>query len=174
MFKKALALALSVTAMFTFASCSMLDSILNRDNQANGDRQFQIAQKVTTMFFDFSVLSATSVEEYAGITPSAGNQLIDVVITATNTFGEPLEMYDTDFQLQWKGGDDAYSNTMVAVDDTMAPDTHELADGETMKFHYIYEAPADLTDFQLVYLEEIAYDDGKEDTGEFFVVNFTV
>lgn len=172
MFKKGIALALSAAALFTFASCGMVSSLLN--GGAEDHSKYQVGQKVSTMFFDFTVLSANPVDEFAGITPGEGNQLIDVVITTTNNFGEDLEMYDTDFQLQWAGGDEAYADTFEAVDETMAPYTHVLADGETMEFHYLYEAPADIKDFQLAYLEEIAYDDGEEDTGEFFLVNFSV
>ena len=62
-----------------------------------------------TMFFDFTVTGAYLAEEYEGYQPAEGNQLLVADITVKNTFEQSIEMYDTDFQVQWDDGDDAYA-----------------------------------------------------------------
>ena len=92
--------------------------------------------------------------------------------------GETIPMYDSDFQLQWGdigGDDDDYTFSLDAFNDTMMPLEYELADGEEVTYDLVFEAPAEVKDFGLVYLEE--YYTGSESesgTGDFFSVNFTV
>lgn len=184
MFKKIIAIALLASAVFAFTGCSTISSLLGNGNNSNssaqgtnpdGTENLKIGQKISTMFFDFTVVSATSTNEFSGILPEDGMQLIDIVITSTNTFGEEIEMYDADFQLQWGEGDEDYAVTLDSVDDAlMAPLTYALGDGETMEFHYVYQAPADIKDFTIVYLEEYVEGDGTENTGTFYSVAFSV
>ena len=130
------------------------------------------------MFFDYTVLEATSPAEYDGYTAAEGNRLIVCSVKVKNTFGETIPMYDSDFQLQWGnigGDDDDYTFSLDAFNDTMMPLEYELADGEEVTYDLVFEAPADVKDFGLVYLEE--YYTGSESesgTGDFFSVNFTV
>lgn len=116
-------------------------------------------------FFGYSFDSATSLDSYPGLTVSDGNKLIDMVITTKNTFGETIEMYAWDYQLQWGSRDNSetFAETFEAVDEDMAPEIYELGDGATITFHYVFEAPADVKDFELCYLEEF---DGEEEAGD--------
>jgi len=132
----------------------------------------------TGVHSDYTVLEATSPAEYDGYTAAEGNRLIVCSVKVKNTFGETIPMYDSDFQLQWGnigGDDDDYTFSLDAFNDTMMPLEYELADGEEVTYDLVFEAPADVKDFGLVYLEE--YYTGSESesgTGDFFSVNFTV
>lgn len=142
------------------------------------DTEGGIGDTLSNMFFDYTVLEATSPAEYDGYTAAEGNRLIVCSVKVKNTFGETIPMYDSDFQLQWGnigGDDDDYTFSLDAFNDTMMPLEYELADGEEVTYDLVFEAPADVKDFGLVYLEE--YYTGSESesgTGDFFSVNFTV
>lgn len=171
--KKVVALVAMVVMLCSFTACSALTN-KGGSSQTQDNSNLSIGENITTMFFDFKVVSAEAVAEFAGIQPEEGNILVDVVITTTNTSGEELEMYDTDYQLQWPGDNDAYSNPYPAQDQNMAPDTHLLPDGEAMTFHYIFSAPADVKEFQIAYLEEYVSEAGSESVGELYLVDFTL
>ncbi len=171
MFKKVLAVTLSVMALFAFASCDIADSLLNDKTVFDRRHTFKVGEKASTMFFDFNVLSAEKVDEYDGITPSEDNQLITVVATVTNTFGKAIELYDDDFFLQWgkngkiKGG----VWPIEAIDDTMAPGTYYLANGATVEFLYVFEAPSEAAEFHFVYTEEYTEANrNKNKVGDFY------
>lgn len=151
-------------ALFLLAACG--------GNTEDG----KVGQAVKTHFFDFTVDSAAAVDSYAGYTAADGNQLIDVVVTTKNTFGDTLEMYDTDYQLQWGERDDAsnFANPMAPSDDTMAPLAEDLPDGESMTYHYVFEVPADVSDFELCYLEEMESSDNTAEQGNIHFVKFSV
>lgn len=189
MFKKVFAIILASAALLLFASCgassSSISEVVEESSsvadegnsvaanssvsipEESGD-SYAVGAKVSTYFFDFSVDSAKATDTYAGYTPEEGYKLIDVVITTTNTFGETFEMYDTDYQLQWNGRED-FADPLEALDDTMAPAAHDLPNDGDMTFHYIFEVPADVTEFELCYLEEMA----DNTTGNIYFVSFT-
>lgn len=108
----------------------------------------------------------------AGFEPGAGYQLIVVEIERYNSFGRDIEMYDWDYELQWdvRTNPDTYSVVLDALDDTCAPLSYELVAGDTMQFYYVYEAPDDVTDFELCYLEEFSDDT----SGDIYYVQFSV
>ena len=139
-----------------------------------------IGDTLSNMFFDYTVVEAASPAEYEGHTAAAGSRLIVCGVKVKNTFGDTLPMYDSDFQLQWGaiGGDDNdYAFSLDAFSDAMMPLEYELADGEEATYDLVFEVPADVTDFSLVYLEEYYTGSGSSSesaTGEFFSVNFTV
>lgn len=190
MLKRILALALALMAVMAFTACDdakdALDDLVGgasstagstaKDNEG-GLYEGGIGSKMSTYFFDFVVVSAEVVEEYAGHTPSGEDMvLIDVVIATTNTFGEALEMYDTDYQLQWgaRGDNDDYSVVLEALDDNAAPLTYALENGETMEFHYVFEAPRSETQFEICYMEEFGTSEDDYEIGDIFYVSFSV
>ena len=92
-------------------------------------------------------------------------------------------MYDTDFQIQWDDGDDAFAypitiNTetyeeLDPVGDSQLPGTYTLAVDEERTGELVYEVPAGFTDFSIAYLEQFVDEDGNESTGDTFFVYFT-
>lgn len=73
----------------------------------SGSSEGRTGDTMETYFFDFTVNSAYLTSDYAGRTPGEGNVLLVADITVKNTFEQSIEMYDTDFQVQWDDGDDS-------------------------------------------------------------------
>lgn len=170
--KKCLNLLALVLAMaLVFTGCSLSDLGLKEEEpQLTGE----VGDTFETMFFDFSVDEASSPEEYDGYTPAEGNRLVVCKVTITNTFGEPLPMFDTDFQLQWGSGDEDYAWAVDAFNDSLMPLEWELLTGDTATYEMLFEAPADVDRFMLVYLEMYTDADGNDGEGDLYNVNFSV
>ncbi|WP_367925240.1 DUF4352 domain-containing protein [uncultured Ruthenibacterium sp.] len=133
-----------------------------------------VGDKLSNMFFDWTVNSAESASEYEGYAAADGYQLVVCNVTIDNTFGEALPMFDTDFQLQWGEGEEDYAWSLDAYADTMMPLEWELADGESASYDLVFEVPADLTSFGIVYLEQYTDEDGNSGEGDLFTVQFEV
>ena len=137
----------------------------------NGFAEGELGDTMQTAFFQFTVLSADFIEDANGYQPAAGHRLVDCVIVTQNTFGDDLEMYDYDFQMQWGGeGEDDYSNPIAATYETMVPSSYTLGDLEKSEYHYIYEVPEGSSSFSVSFLEY--FDDGTE--GDVFFVYFNL
>ena len=78
-----------------------------------------------------------------------GYMLVDAVVLTKNVFTETIEMYDTDFQIQWGDGEEDYGYPIAALDDTMIPETYELGRAESKEYHCVYEVPEGSTDFSI-------------------------
>lgn len=136
----------------------------------NGD----IGHTFSTMFFDYTVVSAESTMEYDGYTPGNGNKLVVLSVKVKNDFGSTLPMYDTDFQLQWGEGEDDFAWAVDAFNNDMMPLEWELEDGKTATYDMLFEVPAGITEFSLCYLEEYTDRNGNEQRGDFYSANFAV
>ena len=148
-----------------------------------GSTEGRTGDTMETFFFDFTVNSAYLTKDYEGYTPAEGNVLLVADITVKNTNQKSIEMYDTDFQIQWDDGDDAFAypitiNTetyeeLDPVGDSQLPGTYTLAVDEERTGELVYEVPAGFTDFSIAYLEQFVDEDGNESTGDTFFVYFT-
>ena len=111
------------------------------------------------------------------------DSLLVADITVKNTFEQSIEMYDTDFQVQWDDGDDAYAYPITTdmetytevepVGENQLPGTYPMAVDEERSGELVYEVPSGFTDFSIAYLEQFVDDSGEESTGETFFVYFT-
>ena len=137
---------------------------------ATGD----IGRTFSTMFFDYTVVSAYSPAVYDGYKAAAGNKLLVVRVRVKNDFGSTLPMYDTDFPLFWGNGDYEYSWAVDAFNDDMMPLEWELADGQEATWDMLFEVPADRVDFSLSYLEEYTDRYGSDQTGEWYDAQFSL
>jgi hypothetical protein len=193
MIKKMFAVFLAALLVFGLSGCSAIQEAVNvlRDAGAgtaqnsdaqNGDsdgdgreeHSGRVGQRFSTTFFTFRVDDIQTPDEWAGYLPGSSSRLVAVQITTTNTFGEAIDMYDTDYELWWgsRSDSDAYALVLDALDDSMAPAVYELADGETMTFHYVFEVPADITEFELAYVEFYSTDEGEDQYGDIYVIPF--
>lgn len=183
--KKIFALALTLCLVVALSGCSMLTSLIGNltggdtsssvagggaavdsGAAANNDGAYAIGDKISTAFFTFTVKSAAFVDEYAGATAGEGRRLVDVVIATTNTFGDDIPMFDTDYIILWGDGENDWNYCLDPLDATMAESEYTLTDGETMERHYIFEVAADATGLEICYTE--FYDD--DSTGDSYFV----
>lgn len=171
MFKRIAAIFLTATLAFSFASCSALEGLTGGEKK-DSKTQAAVGETLTTYFMDFTVQSVTVVDEFAGITPTEGNQLLDIVIESKNVFEDEIPMLRLDYVVLW--GEDDYAEPFEAVDDTMAPEETMVAAGENVEYHYIYEVPSDVSDFSLAYWEQFEYEDGSTEDGDIFTIDFTI
>lgn len=142
----------------------------------NGNADGFMGDVMHTYFFDYTVNSAYTCNEYNGYTPSEGNQLLVADVTVKNTHISSIEMYDTDFQVQWGGtGEDDYDWPITAYDtankvaDEQLADVYELGINESTEGVLVYEVPEGTKDFSISYLEY--FDDST--TGDVYFVYFT-
>ena len=138
----------------------------------SGSSEGRTGDTMETYFFDFTVNSAYLTSDYAGRTPGEGNVLLVADITVKNTFEQSIEMYDTDFQVQWDDGDDAYAYPITTDMETYT-EVEPMAVDEERSGELVYEVPSGFTDFSIAYLEQFVDDSGEESTGETFFVYFT-
>ncbi len=145
-------------------------------NDAGQLLEGEVGEPMPSYFFTFTVDSAEIItrDDY---TPEEGNVLLGVTITTTNTFQEAYDMYYVDYQLQWgerSAESENFAIVLEPLDETCAPITHPLGIDESMTFLYIYEAPADVSDFSVCHLEEFIDPSGNQKFGDIHYVNFSV
>lgn len=144
---------------------------------AEGYAEGQKGAVMRSAFFDYTVNDAYLCDSYEGYTPQDGYELLAADVTVKNTFGEPLPMFDSDFQIQWNSdAEDAYDYPVTFyleegrdLGDKVLPAQYELEVAESRTGLLLFEVPAGETDFSISYLEY--FDD--DTTGDTFFVYFT-
>ena len=178
----ALALSLTLAACGTGGTASTGGTADSSGNvhAEDGYGEGRIADTVHTYFFDYTVNSAHMAKEYEGYLPAEGNELLVAEVTVKNTSTSSIEMYDTDFQVQWNSDDENAFCYPITTDpetfeelppltDEQLPGTYPLSVDEEVTGLLVYEVPAGNRDFSISYLEQ--FDDNSE--GDTFFVFFT-
>lgn len=173
MMKKWGALLLTLLLSVSLVSCG--------SGGQKGTNEGRIGDTLHTYFFDYTVNSAYTCQEFSGYTADENCKLLIVEVTVKNTFENSVEMYDIDFQAEWNAeGDGENYRIPVTTDpdtneefeplsDEQLPGTYELAVDEERTGLLVYQVPSDVQDFCIAYLE--SFDDNT--TGESFGVFFT-
>lgn len=174
--KRVLQVLALTMALVLFSSCGAIGALAGLGAGTPTTHEGKPGDRMKAYFFDFTVAGARAVDSYAGYIPSEGMRFIEVQITTTNTFGETLPMYDTDYELRWgtRNAMQDYAITLDAMDEQGAPREYMLADKESMTYFYVYEAPVDISSFELFHQEEMENADGDQITGDSFYIGFTV
>lgn len=143
----------------------LIDQYFSGDQEYDQDSYYHEGAMGDTMenvFFNFRVDDAWFVDNYGGYEPREGCELVDVLLTVENTFGEELPMFNMDFQIQWGGeGNDDYEfalSELAEENPEVMPDEFVLEDGEERQYHLIYEVPTGNMIFSVSYLEVFADD----------------
>lgn len=143
----------------------LIDQYFSGDQGYDHDSYYHEGAMGDTMenvFFNFRVDDAWFVDNYGGYEPREGCELVDVLLTVENTFGEELPMFNMDFQIQWGGeGNDDYEfalSELAEENPEVMPDEFVLEDGEERQYHLIYEVPTGNMIFSVSYLEVFADD----------------
>lgn len=156
--KRLASLFLAALMVCTLAACGEggLNLNPNRGNEEPSLKEGYIGDKMATYWFDFTVNSAFSCEEYEGYAPSAGNKLVVLELTLKNTFGESIDMWREDFVILW---DDPDENSGVdiplpaGISGDQFPDEYPLGINATKTGLLIYEVPTDFRDFAVAFQE---------------------
>ena len=185
--RKRIVFSLMASILLLLSACGSIPGMEGGSSSggsaSSSDGTYHVGDTISTAFFDFTVNSAYLTSDYAGYTPAEGNVLLVANITVKNTFEQSIEMYDTDFQVQWDDGDDAYAYPITTdmetytevepVGENQLPGTYPMAVDEERSGELVYEVPSGFTDFSIAYLEQFVDDSGEESTGETFFVYFT-
>ena len=158
----------------TAALCMALSACGSAAEGGTGDT-------LETYFFSFSVDSAALADTYGGKTAGPGSAFLVAEMTVENTGGDPVEMYDVDFSLQWGEGsgrilpittDPETLLELPAAGENQLPATYVLEPGEVRTGELVYEVLAGQTEFSLSYQEQFVDETGAESVGETYTVTF--
>ena len=160
--------ASSITSSITSGIESVTNTVTDSIGQfISGDVTGEINKTYSTQWFSFTVKSIETVSEYAGHTAPEGMKLISVLVEETNIFGSTIPMGTMDFYVDEVSLLD-YIYPISPLDETMMPDEFDLAADETAEYYMIFEVPADISDYMLMYTEI----DENNDIGATFTINF--
>lgn len=174
MLKKLLSVLLVLSMAFSLGACGKSENTVSdiKENISNtvaqmlsGNVQGKVGKNYSTQWFEFRIDYIEEVAEYAGYKPAEGNRLLDVLIMEKCTFDEPIPMGTFDFYLDAAALDEEIF-PMDPLDQTMMPEDFDLAAGESVSYHMIYEVPKNTTDLLLSYSEV----DEDENIGTLFTI----
>lgn len=172
--KKIITLLLATVTTLALAGCGSSANIVRPDK--DGFAEGKLGDTMRTYFFDYTVNSAYLCDEYEGYTAAEGYDLLVADVTVANNGSSSIEMYDTDFQIQWNDdADDAFDFSLTfytddgePLSDDMLPGIYELASKESRTGLLVFEIPEGNNDFSISYME--FFDDNT--TGDTFFVYF--
>lgn len=145
------------------------------NTQAENDQRFVQGDTVSTAWFDYTVTSVESVNEYGGYISAQGDQLVVVEMTVKSTYTQPITMFDSDFQLSWSGmsQDDTRCMPVEYYCEQQFPAEYELAEKESRSGVLVYQVPKEEEDFQFLFQE--IYDDGTQEgrLGDLYIMDLT-
>ncbi len=130
---------------------------------------------VETDWFNYAVTDAYYVDASSlpdGTVP-ADHACLAVEMVIKNTFRGSVDMYYSDFQIQWGAGDDDYDYPLEensAFGEDQFPDEYKLSIGETRTGVLYFSVPEGCSDVCIAFME--TYDD--ETTGDVFFNYFTI
>lgn len=167
-----------ILAAGTLTGCGSTPSEQPGYPNKNGYAEGRMGDTMHTYFFDYTINSAYICDTYEGYTPtfsSNADALVVAEITVKNTHNKSIDMYDSDFQIQW-GEQDAYEYPITlylksgeTIGKNMLPDIYRLAVNESRTGVIVFEVPSGKNDFSISYKE---YFD-NDTTGDTFFVFFS-
>ena len=174
--KKFVGIIVATVLAFSLVGCGPVDSAIqniassgsNTSSKSgvvtaddDGYAEGRMGDVMRTYFFDYTVNSAYTCNDYQGYTPSEGNKLLVAEITVKN--------------IQWgeDDNDDAYAAPITyygnTVSDEQLPEEYDLGVNEEKTGLLVYEVPEDSKDYSISYLEQFSNDT----EGDVFFVFFT-
>lgn len=135
---------------------------------------------------NFILNSAYITTNYQGITPDSGTELLVINVTTENKQSTDLQMYDTDYQIQWGGESDTDYATPITYRDEWADsstyksyvnldgvtgmyeNSQVIATGESFTGDLVYQIPEGTRSFILLFQEYFQ----DESVGDLYTVSF--
>lgn len=140
------------------------------DSSSGSGDTFYIGDKVSTMWFDFSVDSVEVQSEYEGYAAQEGKKLLVVELSLKSTYTSSTPMFQEDFVAGWDLEDDfEYVEPLSAYCEAQFPDEYSLGINESRTGILVYEVPAEQKDFWINFLEYFTDDS----YGDSYFVYFT-
>lgn len=171
--KKLIATLLAAMSVVMLAGCGSGKVIRPKDGYAEGS----MGDTMRTYFFDYSVNSAYLCDTFEGYSAKDGYEILVAELTIKNNDSRNVEMYDSDFQIQW--GDnaaDAFDFSLTFYNETFSnkvfPGTYTLSSKESRTGLLVFEVPAGYSEFSISYLELFETDDPDDQEGDIFFVYF--
>ena len=205
--KKLTALLLAAMLALSLTGCGSLSGIINGLNNGgnaspsastgvgyaeDGYAEGYLGDTMHTHFFDFTVNSAYTCEEFDGLTASDGYKFLVAEIIIENTTKATQPMFFYDFQVQWDtqpGEDeaDAYDFPLyeevtdengetdyATISDQQLPTRWDLGIRESRTGILLYAVPAGAKDYSISFQEVFASDSDEDGTnGDLFFVFFS-
>jgi len=125
---------------------------LSAARMLQGNVSGEVGATYGTRWFEFTIESIKEIDDAFGYTAPDGYILIDVVVTETGTFDEPIIMGTFDFYMDSDTFLE-YEWPIDPLDDSMMPLEFYLAKDETVTYRMVFEVPASLDDLKLMYTE---------------------
>ena len=172
--KKIITFFLTAAAFLCLTACGSSGRIVRPDS--DGFAEGELGDTMRTYFFDYTVNSAYLCDSYCGYDADAGCELLVADVTVKNIKSSTVEMYDSDFQVQWNDdADDAFDFSLTfytedgePLSDDMLPGIYTLGKDESRTGHLVFSVPAGYNEFSISYRE--LFDD--ESVGDTFFVFF--
>lgn len=129
-----------------------------------------VGETLTNTFFSFTINDVKAADELDGYTPQTeGNKFIIADVTVKNVADDSIPVGNFDFTILWNTEEELSETDKMAYEvftDGMYPDEVDLEKDGTLSGTLVFEIPADVNEFGIVYDE--LYDD--EFKGNSYVV----
>lgn len=189
--KKLSVLLLALAVTFGSAGCTRktLSDIVNENNGGtenntttgsdNGYHEYEVGDSVETMFFNFTVEDFLSSTDISGNKPDAGKQFVAVKIKVENTFGQDIQMFSTDFLLEWDktsaddegvDGPHSYYDKDEIFNEEFEKE-YTLTSGESKEGVLVFEIPEGVTDVSLTAQDIYNDKQGNQHKGDVYIVH---
>lgn len=171
--KKFIATLLAAMSVVMLVGCGSGSVIRPKDGYAEG----KLGDTMRTYFFDYTVNSAYLCDTFEGYVPTEGYEILVTELKVTNTDNRNVEMYDSDFQIQWgDNSSDAFDYCLTYWDETFSDDVfpgiYTLSPKESRTAFLVFEVPEGHSQFSISYLELFDTDDPDDREGDTFFVYF--
>lgn len=134
----------------------------NAEDHEDNYNRGELGDLMHTYFFDYQVNNATLSAVFHGAATKRNESFLIVDVTVCNTTDYDIEMYDTDFQVQWgtEGEEDfrvpitydtEAGTDLPIITNEQFPSTYTLSAGEERKGYLVYEVPDGYQNFSISY-----------------------
>ena len=113
-----------------------------------------VGEELENSFFAITVRDVTRTSEVYGYTTGVeGMDFLILDVTIRNTFGDTIDMFTSDFTVEWGSGEDQWDPGFFKTFEDQLEDEWTMADGEEVSGRLYFAAPAGNEDLRLVYTE---------------------
>lgn len=157
----------------TWSTKGILESYTLSDGRViDGWSAYQIGDKITAKWYNFTVNSFEKVNEYGGYKKTDKTNLYHANISITNTSDKKVYLFDGDFALLWNldKTERSYAYSKEAKTDTMLKNEIVIDINETKTIDTLYEVDNNVSKPMAIYYYE-QYSDGTKGNKYYVYIN---